>query len=55
MTQHSTPARFWNFIPESDFTSVNLISEGNFVEANEPVKVVKVEGSRIVVRELKKE
>lgn len=38
-----------------DGERLDVISEGNFVEANEPVKVVKVEGSRIVVRELKKE
>lgn len=31
---------------------VDVVTEGNFIQANTPIKVVKVEGVRVVVREL---
>lgn len=33
---------------------LDVVTEGAFIEINTPVKVIKIEGSRIVVRELKK-
>ncbi|GAA0457520.1 NfeD family protein [Alkalibacillus silvisoli] len=34
---------------------LDVVTEGAFIDRNKPVKIVKVEGSRIVVRELNKE
>ncbi|WP_072887969.1 NfeD family protein [Ornithinibacillus halophilus] len=39
-------------VGQFDGERIDIVSEGGFVEANKPVKIVKVEGVRIVVREL---
>ncbi len=37
-----------------DDERVDVVSEGGYIEANEPVRVVRIEGIRIIVREIKK-
>lgn len=40
---------------EFDEERLDVVSEGSFIGANSPIKIVKVEGSRIVVRSIKNE
>ena len=40
-------------VVEVDGERLDVVSEGNFIDAQKEVRIVKVEGSRIVVREVK--
>lgn len=40
-------------VAEIDGLRVDVVTEGGFIQANEPIKVVKVEGNRVVVTTLK--
>lgn len=40
---------------EFDGERIDIVTEGGFIESNRPVKIVKTEGSRVIVREINKE